>query len=275
MKTLSTSGLYHDDPAFPLIKFAQATQGLVYSGRVTAVPGANQFTISELAGFGAGIFADATAPYYAFVQRDAGGLSAAPQGEIQAITAYVTATGAFTTAAFTAAVGIGDEILIVSYPIAMIFALSASGGRQLFTFDSWSIPQITVTVPAVAADLALPDVVIANLPAGATPVKAIGLFKYRVVANTNAAANKLSGAQYIQIRLAAGVYTNCIQFVDDQFSIAASTREGGDVSIGDINVAATVTGNGTYNFQWDEAVADLASIVFYDVQTGIRIWYSV
>ena len=88
-------------------------QGLIYYGIVDAVPGANQFTINSLANLGAGKFNGATRPFNAFVFRDAAGLGAAPQGEIQPITAYVNATGTFTTAAFTAAVGVGDEILIV------------------------------------------------------------------------------------------------------------------------------------------------------------------
>jgi hypothetical protein len=57
--------------------------------------------------------------------------------------------------------------------------------------------------------------------------------------------------------------------------LAASTREGGDVIVGAINVSGTVVGNDTYNLQWDEAVADLDGINFNDIQVGIRIWYSV
>jgi hypothetical protein len=88
-------------------------QGLIYYGVVTAVPGANQFTIPSLANLGAGKFNGATRPFTAFVFRDAGGLGAAPQGEMQPITAYVNGTGTFTTTAYTAAVAVGDEILIV------------------------------------------------------------------------------------------------------------------------------------------------------------------
>ncbi len=87
------------------------TQGLVYYGTVTAVPGANQFTIPALAGMGAGKFMGG-GPYYAIVFRDAGGVGAAPQGEYQNITVYDNATGTFTTAAFSAVVAVGDEILI-------------------------------------------------------------------------------------------------------------------------------------------------------------------
>jgi len=93
-------------------------QGLSYYGIVTAIPGANQFTIPTLGGLGAGKFADIIAPFSAFVFRDAGGAGAAPQGEMQTITAYVSATGSFTTTAFTAAVAVGDEILILHPSLA-------------------------------------------------------------------------------------------------------------------------------------------------------------
>jgi len=100
-------------------------EGLSYYGVVDAVPGANQFTIGSLAGLGAGKFDGATNPYYAFVLRDAGGAGAAPQGEQLPITAYVTATGVFTTVAFTAAVAVGDEILILHPDLAAALIIIA------------------------------------------------------------------------------------------------------------------------------------------------------
>lgn len=93
---------------------AASSSGLFFAGTVTAVPGANQFTIPTLAGLGPGMFASATNPYQAYVLRDAGGTSAAPQGEIQAVTGYVDATGNFTTNAFTVAVQPGDQMLIMN-----------------------------------------------------------------------------------------------------------------------------------------------------------------
>lgn len=111
-------------PANPLPTTDVLKSGLYFYGVVTAVPGANQFTIPTLAGLGAGKFSG-TNPYQAFVFRDAGGISAAPQGEMLPITAYTTATGVFTTAAFTAAVAVGDEILIVHPSLAGIVAILA------------------------------------------------------------------------------------------------------------------------------------------------------
>lgn len=155
-------------------------------------------------------------------------------------------------------------------------ALNTRQGRQLFSLDFWSVPQEEVAVTAGASDLSLPDVTVADLPAGATIVRAIAMFKFRMVENTNAAANKLNGAQEIQVRDdTPGAWADAINFVDDQFGVGAATREGGDVVIGAIDVSATVDGEDTYNFQWDEAVADLANLNFNDVQVGIRIWFSI
>lgn len=84
-------------------------QGLSYYGTVTGVPGANQFTIDGLSGYGETAFVG----WEAYVFWDAGGAGAAPQGETKKVTAYVDAIGSFTTGAFTAAVGIGDIIIIL------------------------------------------------------------------------------------------------------------------------------------------------------------------
>ncbi|MDD5510605.1 MAG: hypothetical protein PHI12_07345 [Dehalococcoidales bacterium] len=98
---------------------------LCLRGTVTAVPGANQFTIPTLAGLGAGKFIDLSgvSPYYAFVFRDAAGGGAAPQNESRPITNYATLTGNFSANAFTVPVGIGDEILIIHPFLARIMNL--------------------------------------------------------------------------------------------------------------------------------------------------------
>ena len=157
-------------------------------------------------------------------------------------------------------------------------------GKMLFCMDFWSDPQEEVPVgDAVAgATEALPSVTIADLPTNATIVRAIAMFKFRMIENTNAAANKLNGAtvaaisQVIQVddSVATG-YVDAINFVDDQFGIAAETREGGDVLIGSIDIAARVDGNDTYSVRWLLARADLDFLNFNDCQVGLRIWYSV
>jgi len=144
--------------------------------------------------------------------------------------------------------------------------------NHLVTRTWFSASQISVTLTNVAGDKTLPSVVLPNI-AGTIVSVYVG-FKFRMIENTNAGANKLNGAQDIQVQKAAGAFADCINFVDDQFGVAASTREGGDCIIGSINIVGTVDAfNATYNFQWDEAVADLANLVFNDVQVFLIISY--
>jgi len=158
---------------------------------------------------------------------------------------------------------------------ADIDGLKTSRTRQLFSVDYWSIPQISVVLPAGAATQTLPNVVVALLPNGMTVVKATAMFKFRMLDNAGA-ANKLNAAQFIGIQKGgAGGFANAISLVDDQFGIAAATREGGDLVVGDLNVVAKVDANATYNFQWTSANADVAGLTFTDLQMGLRIWYSV
>lgn len=156
-------------------------------------------------------------------------------------------------------------------------------GKMLFSLDFWSDPQEEVQVAAAAGTLAItPTVTVADLPAGATIVRAIAMFKFRMIENTYAGVNKLDGAtvaatsQVIQVKeTAAGAYIDAINFVDDQFTLADSAREGGDVLIGSIDITGQVDGNDSYTFQWLLANADQDFINFNDCQVGLRIWYSV
>lgn len=166
--------------------------------------------------------------------------------------------------------------------IRLLRRLWAGMDRQLFCMDFWSDPQEEVVIPAAAGTLALPSVTIADLPAGAVVVRAIAMIKFRMIDNINGAANKLDGAtvadtsQVIQVRDdTPGTWRDAINFVDDQFGLAATTRESGDVLIGSPDIAVEVDGNDTYEFQYLLAKADLASINLNDVQTGLRVWYSV
>ena len=154
-------------------------------------------------------------------------------------------------------------------------------GEKLSIADFWSNPIEEVQVNAAGVTVTLPGVAIDDIPAGATILRAIAMFKFRMVENTNAAANKLNGStvaatsQVIQVRDdTPGAWVDAINFVDDQFGLGGQTREGGDVCIGSIDVASVVVGNDGYEFRWLLGRADLDSINFNDVQVGIRVWYS-
>jgi len=150
-------------------------------------------------------------------------------------------------------------------------------GRVLLTMDFWSDPveEKAVTGAQVTAAVGAP-VTVAGLPGPV--VRAIVMMKFRMVENTNAAENSLDCAapQPIQVDDSGNTgWVTALDFVDEQFKIAATTREGGDVLIGDNDVSARVDGNDTYDFQWLNAKAHLANIQFNDIQMGIRIWYSI
>ena len=154
-------------------------------------------------------------------------------------------------------------------------------GRPSCT-DFWSDPIEEVQIDGTSVTATLPGVTIDGIPAGATILRAIAMFKFRMVENTNAAVNKLSDgtaaatSQVIQARDdTPGAWIDAINFVDDQFRLDGETREGGDVCIGSIDISSVVVGNDGYEFQWLLGKADSDFISFNDVQMGIRVWYSV
>jgi hypothetical protein len=145
----------------------------------------------------------------------------------------------------------------------------------------WSDPQLGVTVPAAAGTLTLPAVVVAGLPTGAVVTHAKVLLTARVIENLNVALNKLNGAtvaatsQVIQVQKGAGAWVDAICFIDDQLSIAGSTREGGPVLACSNTLATTITGNDTYSFRWLLARADLDSLYLQGVHMLIQLDYSI
>jgi hypothetical protein len=157
-----------------------------------------------------------------------------------------------------------------------VTTIKTTTGEQLSSADFWSDPKEEAQINAAGITVPLPTLAITGIPAGATILRAIAMFKFRMLENTNAAANKLNGAQAIQVRVdTPGAWGDAINLVDDQFGIAASLREGGDVCIGSIDISGIVVGDDGYEFQWANGRADQDFLNFNDVQVGIRVWYSV
>jgi len=157
-----------------------------------------------------------------------------------------------------------------------------SSSKQLLSMDFWSEPQEEGQINSAGVTMSLPSVTVDSLPDGAIVLRAIAMLKFRMVENTNAAANSLNGgtvpetSQVIQVRSdTPGDWDDAVAFTDGQFSLEGETREGGDVCIGSIDISGIVTGNDIYEFQWLLGRADLDFISFNDIQVGIRVWYSV
>jgi len=162
-----------------------------------------------------------------------------------------------------------------------VTSIITTGGGKLACADYWSNPVEEAQVNAAGVTVTLPGVTVDSIPAGATILRAVAMFKFRMAENTNAAANKLNGgtvaatSQVIQVRDdTPGAWIDAINFVDDQFGLDGETREGGDVCIGSIDISGVVVGNDGYEFRWLLGRANLDFINFNDVQVGIRVWYS-
>jgi len=96
---------------------------LAYFGVVTRVISATQFVAAGLAGLGDG----ALVGYAAYVLAKADGTITAPHAEQPAVTAYVSSSGTFTHAAYTATLAVGDQLLLLHPNIstALIASIAA------------------------------------------------------------------------------------------------------------------------------------------------------
>lgn len=145
--------------------------------------------------------------------------------------------------------------------------------------DFWSDLQEEAQLGAgdEAGVIALPDVVVADLPAGITITRSIAMYLFRALENTNAAANAVDVATgHIEVRDdGPGVWTTAINFPDNSFGVAGETREMGTVVLGDNDVSGEVDGNDTYEFQFDDIGVDVDFLNMNDLQTGLRIYFTV
>ena len=154
----------------------------------------------------------------------------------------------------------GTLSTIAGYIDAEVAAIITSQGRELLTMDFWSDTQEELLINATAGDKSLPTVTVAELPAGATIVRAVAMFKFRMVESLYAGANAINVAQHIQVRDdTPGTWRDAISIADNLFTFTEAAREGGDILIGDHDITVEVDGNDDYNFQWASADADQIS----------------
>ncbi|MBA7639845.1 hypothetical protein ES703_47505 [subsurface metagenome] len=141
----------------------------------------------------------------------------------------------------------------------------------------WEFPSESdneIDLPAVAANISLPSVVVSGLPSGLTIERVFPKVKIRAIENTNAGGpNGINGAQNIQVQKGAGAWATAINLPDNLWTVAASTRENGDVLLGDNDLKATVDGNATYNFRFTNALVDLASLRLNGVIVMLLIYF--
>lgn len=150
--------------------------------------------------------------------------------------------------------------------------------RALGERDFWCVSTPVIDLPAVAADKDLPNVVVSGLPSWLTINRVVAILKLRAMENTAGGANAISGAQAIRIKKSTGAWgvddIAAIDLPNNLWTVAASTRESGDVLVGDNDLKSVVDGDGTYNLRFENALVDLASLRLNDLLVGLRFYVS-
>jgi len=146
--------------------------------------------------------------------------------------------------------------------------------------DFWSDSDDVIDLgPGEAADVNLPDVVVLGLPAGISLVRVVAILKVRAIENTSAAGtNAIAGAQAIRVKKSTGAWgvddVAAIDLADNLWLLAASTRESGDVLIGDRDVKGEVDEDATYNLRFENQVVDRDVLRLNDVLIGLRFYFT-
>lgn len=253
------------------------------TGTVDSVTVAPTFTTASLAGKGNDYYVG----WYAYVVWDKAGGGAAPQNESKQITDYVSSTGAFSHAAFTVALEAGDKVLIsLTDPNVSGDATAANQttiitdvGRQVSTMEFWGDVDDIITLTTATTNTNLPNVAVADIPAGATIIRVIGMIRMRAMNNTNAVANAINGANVIKVMKSGGSWgvddVDLINIPDNIWSTAASTKEGGMLIEGDNDAASEVDANATYNIRFNGNIfVDGNNLELIDVDAGLKVYFT-
>ncbi len=172
---------------------------------------------------------------------------------------------------------------IAGYIDDEVAAIITSQGRMLFPKDFWSAAQATAQITVDPVTVALPSVT-PSLPDGVTITRAIAMMKFRKVSNGDAVANHIdfdtAGVgphdPALQVDKATTGYIDALLLPDTFLRVEGDGIEGGDVWVGDTDIKAKVESGVATTFQLGDDIRCLATTLdLYDIQVGLRIWYSV
>ncbi len=144
--------------------------------------------------------------------------------------------------------------------------------------DFWSMADDVIDLQAAATNIILPDVVVSGLPEGMSLVKVVTILKVRAIENTNGGGpNAINGTQAIRVKKSTGTWglddVTAIYLPDNLWTIAAATREFGDLMIGSEDVKSQADEQGIYNFRFENAQVDLDYLRLNDVLIGLRFYF--
>lgn len=157
--------------------------------------------------------------------------------------------------------------------------------RKYPFIDFWSAPDDNITVTNVAADLDFPNITISGLPSGLTIQKVVLILTVRALLDTSGSDNYINGAsKTIRVKKSTGAWGTddivAITFANQSLYTVASNKEPGVVLVGTAELSSEVDGNATYNIRSEQTnrsdaiVALGANLELYDIQVGLRVFYS-
>lgn len=154
-------------------------------------------------------------------------------------------------------------------------AIIADVSRNVSMMEFWSAIDDIITLTTATSDVTLPNIVVADIPAGATITRVVGMIRMRALNNTNASVNAINGTGIVKIKETAGAYVNLITIGDNIWSVAASTKEGGMLLEGDIDASAEVDANDTYNLRFDGNIfVDGNNLELIDAAVGLKVYFT-
>jgi len=146
------------------------------------------------------------------------------------------------------------------------------------TFASTQDDNVSIT--AAQTNINLPSCVVADLPAGITIVRVLAYLKIQYFKDTYGNDNAINNADMdmaVDADIAYGSTVDAITIPDNSWliDVSESTLLPGDLIIGEVDLTAEVTGNGTYYARLENAQADGANLECYGVQWGLMVYYTL
>jgi hypothetical protein len=145
--------------------------------------------------------------------------------------------------------------------------------------EFWSDLDASVSLSTSTTNVALPNVIVAGIPSGATIIRVIGMLHPRHTVDTSGGINGLAAAAVVNVKKSTGAWGTddvaLINFPANSWYTAASSRSDGRMFVGDNDAASEVDGNATYNLRFNgNAYAKGFILGLVDVAVGLRVYFT-
>ena len=170
-----------------------------------------------------------------------------------------------------------EELDAANIP-ADIDSLKQRSVTNVSMIEFWSDIDDIITLTTATADVDLPNVIVADIPANTTIIRTVGMIRIRAMNNTSVSTNAINGAGLIKVKKSTAAWAtddvNLINITDNIWSTSASTKEGGMLIEGDNDAASEVDENATYNLRFNGNIfVDGNNLELIDVAVGLKVYF--